>query len=181
MPRKLRSIQILLRIPACPLCHAQMSPDLAHALDFPELEPQKLHERAVLAMTELVAVADRGLPDAEALGDVRLRDRARASVRVRVAAQIGTNGWKQDFEKSPEGSSPGGWVNANGKFTVVKLPDGNMALMKNNNDPRPPLADQPVSLGTHNVVVKTATGETRRFGTTVTAEPVRIEVDFSKP
>ncbi|MBA4188783.1 MAG: hypothetical protein C0467_12360 [Planctomycetaceae bacterium] len=57
--------------------------------------------------------------------------------RVRVAAQIP---WKQDFEKSPEGSSPGGWVNANGKFTVVKLPDGNTVLMKNNNDPRPPLA-----------------------------------------
>ncbi len=57
--------------------------------------------------------------------------------RVRVAA---STTWKQDFEKAPEGSSPGGWVNTNGKFTVVKLEDGNMVLMKNNNDPRPPLA-----------------------------------------
>lgn len=64
----------------------------------------------------------------------------KARARVRVAAQIGTSGWKQDFEKAPAGSSPGGWVNANGKFTVVKLPDGNSVLMKNNNDPRPPLA-----------------------------------------
>jgi hypothetical protein len=61
----------------------------------------------------------------------------KARARVRVAAQIP---WKQDFEKSPEGSSPGGWVNANGKFNVVKLPDGNMVLMKGNTDPRPPLA-----------------------------------------
>lgn len=61
----------------------------------------------------------------------------KARARVRVAAQLP---WKQDFEKAPEGSSPGGWVNANGKFTVVKLPDGNLVLMKNNTDPRPPLA-----------------------------------------
>ncbi len=61
----------------------------------------------------------------------------KARARVRVAALVP---WKQDFEKAPAGSSPGGWVNANGKFTVVKLPDGNQALMKNNNDPRPPLA-----------------------------------------
>jgi len=61
----------------------------------------------------------------------------KARARVRVAALVP---WKQDFEKAPEGSSPGGWVNTNGKFTVVKLPDGNMALMKNNTDPRPPLA-----------------------------------------
>jgi outer membrane protein assembly factor BamB len=61
----------------------------------------------------------------------------KARARVRVAPQIP---WKQDFEKMPAGSSPGGWVNANGKFTVVQLPDGNMVLMKNNNDPRPPLA-----------------------------------------
>ncbi|MBA4064361.1 MAG: hypothetical protein C0501_11740 [Isosphaera sp.] len=61
----------------------------------------------------------------------------KARARVRVAATVP---WTQDFEKAPVGSSPGGWVNANGKFTVVKLPDGNLALMKNNNDPRPPLA-----------------------------------------
>lgn len=60
----------------------------------------------------------------------------KARARVRVAPQIP---WSQDFEKLPVGSSPGGWVNTNGKFTVVQLPDGNKVLMKNNNDPRPPL------------------------------------------
>jgi len=57
--------------------------------------------------------------------------------RVRVAPSIS---WKQDFEKAPPGSSPAGWVNANGKFTVEKLADGNLVLSKNNTDPRPPLA-----------------------------------------
>ena len=57
--------------------------------------------------------------------------------RVRVAPSIM---WKQDFEKSPAGSSPAGWVNANGKFTVEKLEDGNLVLSKGNTDPRPPLA-----------------------------------------
>jgi len=61
----------------------------------------------------------------------------KARARVRVAAQLP---WKQDFEKSPPGSSPGGWVNANGKFVVEKLADGNMVMAKVNNDPRPPLA-----------------------------------------
>jgi outer membrane protein assembly factor BamB len=65
----------------------------------------------------------------------------KARARVRVATTIGPGvSWTQDFEKAPAGSSPGGWVNANGKFTVVKLPDGNTALMKNNTDGRPPLA-----------------------------------------
>jgi len=32
-----------------------------------------------------------------------------------------------------------------------------------------------------NVVVKSDTGESRRFSTTMTVQPVRIEVDFSKP
>ncbi|VTR95772.1 Probable serine/threonine protein kinase related protein OS=Planctomyces maris DSM 8797 GN=PM8797T_21603 PE=4 SV=1: PQQ_2: PQQ_2: PQQ_2 [Gemmata massiliana] len=64
-------------------------------------------------------------------------DGIKARARVRVAALVP---WKQDFEKAPAGSSPGGWVNANGKFSVVKLPDGNQVLMKSNNDPRPPLA-----------------------------------------
>ncbi|MCE9568180.1 MAG: PQQ-binding-like beta-propeller repeat protein [Planctomycetes bacterium] len=57
--------------------------------------------------------------------------------RVRVAP---STTWKQDFEKSPPGSSPAGWVNANGKFTVEKLADGNIVLSKNNDNPRPPLA-----------------------------------------
>jgi hypothetical protein len=60
-----------------------------------------------------------------------------ARARVRVAPQIP---FKQDFEKSPEGSSPGGWVNTNGKFVVRKDPTGNLALSKVNTDSRPPIA-----------------------------------------
>ena len=38
-------------------------------------------------MRELVAVADRRLADAEALGDVRLRERRRDAIRIGMAAQ----------------------------------------------------------------------------------------------
>ena len=56
-------------------------------LDLPELEPEKLHERAVLAVAQLVAVADGRLRDAQALPEVRLRERARDSVGIRVARE----------------------------------------------------------------------------------------------
>jgi hypothetical protein len=60
-----------------------------------------------------------------------------ARARVRVAPQLP---YKNDFEKAPDGSSPAGWLNANGKFVVKKLPDGNSVLSKTNTDARPPLA-----------------------------------------
>jgi outer membrane protein assembly factor BamB len=60
-----------------------------------------------------------------------------ARARVRVAPQLP---YKADFDKAPEGSSPGGWVNTNGKFLVRKAPDGNIALMKVNDNARPPVA-----------------------------------------
>lgn len=44
-----------------------------------------------------------------------------------------------------------------------------------------PLTDHPVSLGTRDITVKSATGVERHFTMTVTVKPVRIEVDFSKP
>jgi outer membrane protein assembly factor BamB len=61
----------------------------------------------------------------------------KARARVRVAP--GTS-YKQDFEKLPAGATPGGWVNATGKFIAKKMPDGNMVLAKVNTDARPPLA-----------------------------------------
>jgi hypothetical protein len=60
-----------------------------------------------------------------------------ARARVRVAAELP---FTTDFDKAPDGSSPAGWVNTNGKYIVKKLPDGNHALMKVNTDARPPLA-----------------------------------------
>ncbi|HUR53811.1 MAG TPA: hypothetical protein VMZ71_06750, partial [Gemmataceae bacterium] len=60
-----------------------------------------------------------------------------ARARVRVAPQLP---FSQDFEKSPAGSSPSGWVNTNGKFLVKQAGNGNLALSKVNTDSRPPIA-----------------------------------------
>jgi outer membrane protein assembly factor BamB len=60
-----------------------------------------------------------------------------ARARVRVAPLVG---FKTDFDKAPDGSSPSGWVNTNGKFLVKKMPDDNNVLSKVNNDARPPIA-----------------------------------------
>jgi hypothetical protein len=60
-----------------------------------------------------------------------------ARARVRVAPQIP---YQQDFEKIPENTVPGGWVNTAGKFFVKKLADGNQILAKVNTDSRPPIA-----------------------------------------
>jgi outer membrane protein assembly factor BamB len=56
--------------------------------------------------------------------------------RVRVAPILP---YKNDFEKVPVGATPGGWVNAQGKFAVVDL-NGNKVLKKLANDSRPPLS-----------------------------------------
>ena len=50
--------------------------DVADVLHLAQLDVEQLHERAVLAMRQLVAVADGRLADAEARRDVRLRERA---------------------------------------------------------------------------------------------------------
>jgi outer membrane protein assembly factor BamB len=47
--------------------------------------------------------------------------------RVRVAPALP---YKPDFSKIPEGRSPSGWVNAQGKFVVEKLKDGSFVLSK---------------------------------------------------
>ena len=63
------------------------APDLAHGLDLPELEPQELHERAVLAVAELVAVADGRLarPGAGRCAPARARTRCRRDRGGRAA------------------------------------------------------------------------------------------------
>ena len=57
--------------------------------------------------------------------------------RVRVVSPLPV---KYDFSKVPEGATPGGWVNAQGKYAIAKAPDGTLALKKLANDSRPPLA-----------------------------------------
>src|SRR5262249_37449093 len=50
-----------------------------------------------------------------------------ARARVRVAPQLP---YVQDFENVPLGRTPGGWVNTQGKFQVIRLPDGSLVLVK---------------------------------------------------
>jgi hypothetical protein len=44
-----------------------------------------------------------------------------------------------------------------------------------------PLTNHPVAVGTHDVVVRSASGAERRLTTTVTSTPAQIDVDFSTP
>ncbi len=56
--------------------------------------------------------------------------------RVRVAATLN---YANDFEKTPEGAPPAGWVNSAARYTVKKVGD-NKVLSKVNNNSRPPYA-----------------------------------------
>ena len=44
-----------------------------------------------------------------------------------------------------------------------------------------PLTDFPVDIGTRDVIVRSADGDERRRTITVTVDPARVDVDFSKP
>jgi outer membrane protein assembly factor BamB len=54
--------------------------------------------------------------------------------RVRVAPVLP---YRVDFSRIPEGRTPGGWVNTQGKFSVVQLPGGRKVLAKGNTNPSP--------------------------------------------
>jgi outer membrane protein assembly factor BamB len=56
--------------------------------------------------------------------------------RIRVAPVLPYN---QDFEKTPVGAVPGGWVNATGKYQVIEM-NGGKVLRKNGDNPVPPVA-----------------------------------------
>ena len=66
-------------------------------------------------------------------------------VRVRVAPKLP---YKPDFSKVPESRTPGGWVNTQGKFGMVKLPDGSFALKKLAVIPSPLVARANAFIGT---------------------------------
>jgi outer membrane protein assembly factor BamB len=57
-----------------------------------------------------------------------------AYARVRVAPMMP---YTMDFAKVPLGRTPAAWVNCQGKFAVVKMKDGTLALSKRNNHPSP--------------------------------------------
>ena len=61
--------------------------EVVHVLQLLHLDVEKLDERAVLAMAELVAVADGRLRDAEPLRDVGLCQRGRDPVGIRMPAE----------------------------------------------------------------------------------------------
>ncbi len=60
-----------------------------------------------------------------------------AYARIRVAPNLP---YSVDFSKIPEGRAPGGWVNCQGKYSVVKMKDGTIALKKRNDAPSPLVA-----------------------------------------
>jgi outer membrane protein assembly factor BamB len=60
-----------------------------------------------------------------------------AYARVRVAPIMP---YSPDFSQVPLGRTPGGWVNCQGKFSVVKMADGTIALKKRNDAPSPLIA-----------------------------------------
>ena len=90
-----------------------------------------------------------------------------ARCRVRVAPVIPYN---EDFEKTPAGAAPSGWVNAAGKFVVKALPDGTKVLSKVNTDGRIPIAR-----ANGYITSSTATGYT------ITADILGTEVDNKLP
>jgi outer membrane protein assembly factor BamB len=60
-----------------------------------------------------------------------------AYARIRVAPILP---YTPDFSKVPVGRTPGGWVNCQGKYSIVKMPDGTIALKKRNDAPSPLVA-----------------------------------------
>lgn len=57
-----------------------------------------------------------------------------AMARVRVPPRLP---YTEDFERYPVGSVPPGWVNAQGKYVIATLKDGNKVLKKVNTKPSP--------------------------------------------
>jgi hypothetical protein len=70
-------------------------------------------------------------------------DRLAVRARVRVVSHLPV---RQDFEKVPEGRTPGGWVNCQGKF-VVESKDGSKVLHKLANNASPLFARAYTYLG----------------------------------
>jgi outer membrane protein assembly factor BamB len=78
---------------------------------------------------------DKGLPGQQGIVLAKAEGlTGRARVRVAPTLPI-----RQDFERVPEGRTPGGWINCQGKFVVVQK-DGSKVLKKLGDNPNPLLA-----------------------------------------
>jgi outer membrane protein assembly factor BamB len=64
-------------------------------------------------------------------------DGLEARARIRVAPVLP---YSQNFEKVPVNRTPGGWINAQGKYLVQEVPSVGKVLMKNNTNAAPPVA-----------------------------------------
>lgn len=71
-----------------------------------------------------------------------------AYARIRVAPILP---YAPDFSKVPVGRTPGGWVNCQGKFSIVQMADGSIALKKRNDAPSPLVARAHAYIGLPNL------------------------------
>jgi outer membrane protein assembly factor BamB len=71
-----------------------------------------------------------------------------AYARIRVAP---LPPYAPDFSKVPVGRTPGGWVNCQGKYSIVKMADGTIALKKRNDAPSPLVARAHAFIGMPNM------------------------------
>ncbi|MFO0877047.1 MAG: PQQ-binding-like beta-propeller repeat protein [Gemmataceae bacterium] len=78
-----------------------------------------------------------GKPAAQFGSIVAKADGLTGHARVRVAPTLP---YSMDFTNVAEGRTPGGWVNAMAKFSVITLPDGNRVLRKRNDNASPLVA-----------------------------------------
>jgi outer membrane protein assembly factor BamB len=86
-----------------------------------------------------------------------------AFARIRV---VPTLPYAMDFQKVPVGRTPGAWVNTMGKYSVVKLPEGDKKVLRKRNDnAAPPVARIHAYIGDPGM--KEYTVETEVYGTRV--------------
>ncbi len=112
------------------------SPPQKWELSLPPKTPKGAQPPALQGAIESGVLTVGPQPSQEGFVDFQSGD-LKARARVRVVAQLPV---MQNFDKIPPGGAPGGWINANGKFQVEKLPDGAIVLSKLNLAPQPPLA-----------------------------------------
>ncbi len=98
-----------------------------------------------------------------------------AYARVRVAPILP---YSADFSKVPEGRTPGGWVNCQGKFAVVKMADGTFALKKRNDAPSPLVARAHAFIGLPNMTGYTIQADVQ--GTKVKGELPDMGVEANR-
>jgi outer membrane protein assembly factor BamB len=95
--------------------------------------------------------------------------------RVRVAV---VPPFKADFSKVPVGRAPGGWVNTGGKFSVLKLPTGEVVLKKRDDAASPLVARAHAYIGLP--TAKDYTIEVDVMGTKVRDELPDMGIDVQR-